>query len=147
MAQHCVDVQQKNMGRTMRMCYADPQYAFNKTAMNPKTIAMQAKECGILLTPGPRSTDIDAQVNAVRHKLNTGMIKVFRSCPNTITEFQTWAYKRNRQGEMLSGDDQFNDDSNDLMDGIRGLVTAGIQNQVPRSQVRGAGIINGEVIE
>jgi PBSX family phage terminase large subunit len=128
-AEHCTTIRRRNAGRTVRRYYGDPQHAFSSTAQSPKSIATQAKACGITLTPWPRSDDVEAMVNAVRQKLIEGKLKVFSSCTNTIDEFQAWRYKRTARGELPTGDDQFEDANNHAMDVIKGMVAANLERQ------------------
>jgi hypothetical protein len=128
----CALIHKHNAGRTVRGYYADPQQAFRHTADSAKSIAEQAAECGIHLGPWPRSTNVDAMVNLVRGrlkrldpltKLPAPGLKVFKTCPNTIGEFQSWKYKRNAKGLPLSGDEQYEDRNNDAMDVVKGMCS------------------------
>ena len=53
------------------------------------------------------------------------MLVIFDSCPATRQEFQSWAYKRNAQGEQLVGDDQYEDRNNHILDGVIGAEVNG----------------------
>jgi phage terminase large subunit len=112
----------------VRRYYADPQHCFSQTAQAPKTIASQAKEAGITMTPWPRTAgNEESMVERVRERLRQGKLKVFTTCTNTIAEFQTWSYKRNPKGERLGGEDQFEDKNNDAMDCICGAVALNLR--------------------
>lgn len=127
-AEHCKAVHARNAERTVLRYYGDPQHAFSKTAQSPKSIASQAKECGIAMSQWPRSTDKEAMVNRVRQRLIDGKLKVLSTCRNTIAEFQTWAYKRTAKGELPPGDDAYEDANNHAMDVICGLCSAGLKH-------------------
>lgn len=129
---YCALVRKRNAGRTVQAYYADPQQAFRHTADSARSIAEQAADCGLMLNPWPRSTDVDAMVNAVRRRLKrmdpdtrlpAPWLKVCRNCSNTINEFQSWKFKRNARGEQLSGDDQYEDRLNDAMDVVKGICS------------------------
>ena len=100
------------------------QHAFSQTAQSPKTIAQQFHECGLSFGPWPRSVDVEAMVEAVRERLRSDGLKVFATCRNTITEFQSWRYKRTAKGELPAGDDAFEDANNHAMDVVKGLIAA-----------------------
>lgn len=134
--QHCEEIKRRiaSNGRNVRMMFADPQQWFNKTAAG--SCDQQARECGLKFHPWSRTITIGSQgmVEAVRQLLVNGAktpevspyIKVCRNCTNTITEFQTWAYKRTASGELPAGDDAFVDANNHSMDVIKGMVSSGI---------------------
>ena len=114
--------------------YGDPQTVFSQTAQSPKTLAAQWSAFGIRIAPGPRSTDPERMVESVRTRLLAGTLKVFSTCRATIDEFQSWRFKRNSKGEILKGDDQYEDANNDLLDGVRGLCSVQLSRQ------RGVGV-------
>lgn len=120
--EHAADIKARNPGRNMRAYYADPQHAFSQTAQSPKTIADQLRECGLTFQPWPRSTDVAAMVEAVRRRLQAKTLHVFSTCTNTISEFQSWAYKRTANGQQPAGDDQFEDRNNHAMDVVKGII-------------------------
>ena len=145
MAQHGAEIMRRNRAaaeagrpRTVRRYYADPQHAFSQTAQSPKSIASQAAECGIRMTPWPRSTDKEAMVNRVRERLGRRdradrpepLLKVFRSCVNTVSEFQSWRFKRTGKGELPAGDDAYEDKGNHAMDVVCGIVSANPKHNV-----------------
>jgi PBSX family phage terminase large subunit len=134
-SEHCKTIRARNACRTVRRYFGDPQHAFSSTAQSPESIASQAKKCGIRMTPWPRSTDVEAMVNAVRQLLVEGKLKVFSTCTNTIDEFQAWRYKRTSKGEPPAGDDAFEDANNHAMDVIKGLVAAKLETQGKGSRV------------
>ena len=109
--------------------YLDPRYGFAKTAFakGGTTIADAFHEHGLEFYPYPAlaGPSQDAAVNAVRQGFTSGMLVVFADCVPMINEIQAWAYKRNASGEQLSGDDQYEDRNNDLIDPLIGSqVTA-----------------------
>lgn len=126
-AEHARDIHARNIGRTIRRYFGDPQHAFSQTAQATVTIAQQFAKCGISLAPWPRTgVSAEAMVDRVRRRLQGDQLKVFSTCDNTISEFQTWRYKRTAKGELPTGDDQFEDANNHAMDVVKGVVTAGI---------------------
>ncbi len=74
-------------------------------------------------------------VNAVRQRLSSDKLKVFRTCVNTIREFQSWSYKRTTSGELPPGEDKFEDKDNHAMDVIKGLVATNPTFETPRAEV------------
>ncbi len=72
------------------------------------------------LWPRASKEDHDASVAAHRQDIVSGKYHVFSTCVETISEHQSWKYKRNLRGEILSGDDQYEDANNDILDGILG---------------------------
>lgn len=134
---HCKNIHARNAGRTVRRYLADPQDAFKKTMQSPKSIAQQARECGLIFTRWPRSDDVDAMVNAVRERLLQVRIKVFSTCTQTINEFQSWRFARNAKGEPLRGDEQYEKGNDHAMDVIKGMVAAGLENLGRKVKVSG----------
>jgi hypothetical protein len=122
-AQHCASIHHRNAGRTVRGYYGDPQHAFSETAQSPESIAAQARKHGIIMGPWPRTGQKEeTMVEAVRELLRTRKLKVFRTCTNTINEFQSWSYKRTAKGEVPDGEDKFEDKNNHAMDVVKGVV-------------------------
>jgi PBSX family phage terminase large subunit len=118
--------------------YADPQYAFSSTASSIETIAQQAEKCGVVMSPWPRTGDTANElqmIEAVRGMLVSGRLKVFATCQNTINEFQSWMWKRKRDGSIKDGQDQPEDRNNDAMDCLKGLVAARIQDGPTKVEV------------
>lgn len=143
---HAADVMKHNRanpGRHMLRYYGDPQHAFNETAQSPESIAVQfKKKTGLNLVPWPRMSEKgakEASVNAVRRRLigwppqgkpndpAQPMLKVFRTCRNTIGEFQRWSYKRMADGQLPAGDDQFEDRDNHAMDCLCGAAALNLR--------------------
>lgn len=126
---------EKWAGRTVHGYYGDPQHAFSQTAQAIEPISAQfRKAMGTGMIPWPRSTDKEAMVNAVRRRLNSHGagadlldLRVFRTCPNTINEFQSWSYKRTAKGEVPHGDDQFEDANNHALDVVLGMVAMNLR--------------------
>jgi hypothetical protein len=118
---------------------ADPQHAFSKTAQAATPIATQFKEAtGIGMSPWPRSTDKQAMVERVRERLIhrdpesrelAPRIKVFRSCANTIAEFQSWRFKRTSKGAPPAGDDAYEDANNHACDVVCGMVALNLKHE------------------
>lgn len=134
----------RNANRTVRRYFGDPQHAFNETAQSPVSIAGQFARNKIHVDPWPRSIDVEAMVSEVRTRLNADLLKVFRTCPHTIGEFQSWRYKRMADGSVPKGDDAFEDANNHAMDVVKGVNalclkygSAGVEAvQTSRVQVR-----------
>lgn len=65
-----------------------------------------------------------SQVEAVRLLIIDAKkpLVVWDTCPGVIREFQSWAYARTADGSLKSGDDAYEDRSNDAMDAIMGIV-------------------------
>lgn len=116
-------IRARNTGRNMRGYYGDPQ-EINSERQASESIAAQFRKLKhpIHFSTWPRSTDVDAMVQAVATRLMAGSLKVFSSCTNTINEFQSWKFKRNAKGEPLAGDDKYEDRNNDALDVIKGMV-------------------------
>lgn len=130
--QHVENIRKINAahpGRTVHRYFGDPQHVMSQTAQSPESIASQFRRAmGVSMGTWPRSTDKEAMVNKVRQMLLADQLKVFRTCPNTITEFQSWRYKRTSRGEIPHGDDQYEDANNDAMDVVCGLAAAGLSH-------------------
>lgn len=123
-------IEERRPGRSVVRLMGDPQMVASNTMYAEKSIAAQFRDFGLTLATWPRTgRNSAAMVEAVRTLLTTKpepMLKVFRSCPNHIMEFQSWRYKRTAAGELPPGDDQFEDKDNHLMDCVRGGIAAGI---------------------
>ncbi len=138
-AQHCEEILRRERawveaerGLNVQGRYADPQYAFSKTAQSIKTIAEQAEECGIHLErwPATGNTANELQmIEAMRGRLAAQGIKVFGSCQATINEFQSWMWRRRRDG---TDGDEPEDRNNDCLDCIKGAVALRIHDLKPR---------------
>lgn len=137
--QHGVSIRQHNRGRTVLRYYGDPQHAFSMTAQAPESIAMQYKKyCGITLSPWPRTGgNEETMVEAVREKLRNEMLFVCRNCENTISEFQSWSFKRDMKGNMTGGEDKYEDAQNHAMDVVKGIVATGFGRK--KSIIRATG--------
>lgn len=140
-AQHCAEIRSRETARAdagwplnIHGRYADPQYAFSRTAFSVKTIAEQAAECGIRLEPWPRTGDSANElqmIEAVRGLLAAGRIKTFATCQHTVDEWQSWRWKRKADGSRGDGADEPEDRNNDLMDCIKGAVAQRIHETTP----------------
>lgn len=131
-SEHCASIHARNAGRTIRQVYGDPQHAFSRTAQSPKTIAAQARECGVKMSPWPRTSgNEETMVERVRELLRRDKLKVFRTCQATIGEFQSWSYARKASGERTDGEDKFEDKENDTMDVVKGVVATGALKPKP----------------
>ena len=139
-AKHAQDIHAKNANRTVRSYYGDPQYAFSSTmhAQDGESIADQFRRHGINLYPWPRTgTQEKSMVELVRTRLELGSLKIFRGCANTIREFQSWSYKRDAQGQILPGDDRYEDKDNHAMDVVKGLVAMNFKPSIEKIEAYG----------
>lgn len=106
--------------------YLDPRYGFSHTifAKQGKTIAENFLDEGMEFEAYPplAGPSKDAGVNSVRKAFVNDKLSVFKSCVNMINELQSWSYKRNASGQSLSGDDQYVDKGNDLIDPLIGCA-------------------------
>lgn len=111
----------------------DPHMMFNATKFAEKgeSIADQLRGYGQHFSPGKaanNAAEIAAQCELVRTYLKTigpdgrPMLEIFDTCPCTIGSFQTWAYKKNAQGEATGAFDQFGEEGKDEMDCVRQIV-------------------------
>lgn len=77
-----------------------------------------------------------AQVEDVRLLL-TGPrpIQVFEDCPGVIGEFESWKNKTNTKGELLEGDEKYEDKNNDAMDALCGIIADKPKFSQPKIQV------------
>lgn len=105
-------------GRIVLSTYLDPRHGFMRTQQSPRTIAEQFGDAGIVCEPYPRvsGSEFDASVNAHRIALARDEFKICRRCKSGIMEHQSWSYKRNAQGEQLTGDDAYADRDNHSID-------------------------------
>lgn len=130
--QHAETIRKMTAGLTVTARYADPQHAFSSTAQSPRTIAQQLKDLGAgTWTRWPRSTDKEPMVERVRQYLIDDRLRVFGTCPNVVSELQSWRYKRDARGQMTGGDDQYVDADNHAIDVICGLLAQGIGEPRP----------------
>lgn len=64
-----------------------------------------------------------AQVEALREWLNRDKpLQIFEDCHGIISNFETWKNKMNRAGELVEGDERYEDRNNDGIDGLMGIV-------------------------
>jgi hypothetical protein len=126
----CGHIHANSKGRAIQRLYGDPQMVGSNTMHSEKTIQQQFRDFGLTLGLWPHTgRNAASMVEAVRTLLTEKpdpMLKVFRTCTNTINEFQTWRYKRTAAGALPTGDDQFEDRDNHALDCVRGLIAAGI---------------------
>lgn len=113
----------EQVGLRVSQWYLDPRDGFKATQQSPVSYAYQIGLLGIDCAPWlPASREVhDASVAHHRTCIGNGMFKVFATCRETIGEHHAWKYKRKASGEQMTGDDQYSDFSNDLLDGIMGL--------------------------
>jgi hypothetical protein len=115
-------IKAKLAGRVATKYYLDPRHGFMRTAQSPTTIAEQFQKAGIRCEPWPAvsGSALDASVNAHRKSLRAGTFKVCRRCVNTISEHQSWSYKRTSSGDLPVGDDSYEDKDNHTLDTLMG---------------------------
>jgi phage terminase large subunit len=90
------------------------------------------------MTPWPRTGgNEETMVERVRERLRQGKLKVFPNCTNTINEFQSWSYKRSAKGELMPGEDKFEDKNNDAMDCVKGVIATNPMHAQQRITVLG----------
>jgi hypothetical protein len=105
--------------------YLDPQNN-QRTMANNITMVDQMRGHGLPFTMWRRTTDIGGKpviVDKVRLRLENRSLMVFSSCPQTAKEFQVWSYKRNTSGQVLTGDEKYEDKNNHALDTIMGFLT------------------------
>ena len=116
--------------------FADPRDGWKHTMAQPTPLVQQFSDLGlggIERWPMGRRESKVAQVENVRRYLTNGRLRVMGTrCPATISEFQSWSYKRNTKGEQLMGDDQYEDKNNDAMDVVCGMLSANLEMRRPR---------------
>jgi hypothetical protein len=127
--EHAQEIKAKSQGLNVRMHYGDPQHMFSQTAQSPRTIADQLRECGISFSPWRRTGgQEEAMVENVRCRLakldamREPTLRVFAKCVNTISEFQSWSYRRTPNGDLPPGPDKFEDKDNHAMDVVKGVL-------------------------
>jgi hypothetical protein len=124
-SQHAAWIVERLQGRNVRGWFLDPRHGFSKTAQSPLTISEQFGSCGLKrFAPWPRKSgaQVEAHVNVVRQWLGEGKLKFFTSCTEAIAEMEAWKYKRNSNGERLTGDDQYEDKDNHFIDCLLGFA-------------------------
>ena len=148
--QHMEEVKARNErhGRTVTAYFGDPQEVFSNRAQG-SSVAAQAQACGFRFAGWPATAKAGSaqMVNMVRECLiaagrsakqreDQPYLQVCRRCKMTIAEYQTWSYKRSRDGEMSGGDDQFEDKDNHSFDCIRGVISHGFFQRMHEAMQR-----------
>lgn len=102
--------------------YCDPAGKSRRQEADGKSFIRQMRDRGIRLEPWPFAAmnDHDTCVAAHRQAIVDEEYKIFESCTSMIDEHESWRFKRVRGGELPSGDDQYEDGNNDLIDGELG---------------------------
>jgi hypothetical protein len=110
--------------------------AYNRNSSNKETIAQQYEGSKIKCRPWPRSNAYgeDAMVEVVRKELEQETLLVFSDCHNAIMEFQSWQYKRNRDG-VVDPAERYENDHNHMLDAIRGWCCRRPGHTVGRGRV------------
>ena len=136
------EIFERNKGRNIVQRFADPRDGWKHTQGQPVPLSEQLAAHGLGMFakwPAAQKEAKNAQVENVRRYLTEGRLKVFRGCPMTVQEFQSWSFKRDSKGLMLVGDDQYEDRNNDAMDVLMGMLAAGIE-QMSRPHLAGSGL-------
>ena len=110
----------------------DPKGANQKTQIaHGKTVRQYMAEQHALYFRPWRATAGPAKQSSVeqfRVKLTRkNPIQVFHTCKGFISNMESWKNKTNAQGELVAGDDAYEDRDNDLIDGA-----LGIQDEQPK---------------
>lgn len=123
-------IRERNANRNIAQQFADPRDGWKHTQGQPVPLNEQLTQQGLgafLKWPAARGEQKTAQVENVRRYLVEGRLKIFRSCPHTVQEFQSWSFKRDTKGNQLTGDDQYEDRNNDALDTIMGMLASGLE--------------------
>lgn len=113
--------------------FGDPHEAFSNRAQG-KSVASQFRDYGLRGMIGwanaPKEGMVmahaDLLTNTVRNLPHTQKIFVLKRCKNAIMEYQTWSFAKNVKGELLKGDDQYENANNHAMDCIIGMTNTGM---------------------
>jgi hypothetical protein len=128
MEEHCEEIKKRNRdaGRHVVQFFGDPNEMFSSRAQGP-SCADQASKYGIRFVPWPadKGSSFTAGVEAIRHVLSAGKIRVCRRCTGLQSNFSAWSYKKNAKGEMLEGADQYEKGNDHAMDCLRGVLSSG----------------------
>lgn len=74
-----------------------------------------------------------SQVEAMRLWLtNDEPLQVFDDCVGHISNFESWKNKINTKGELLEGDDKYEDRNNDCLDGLMAIAAENPKYDLPR---------------
>lgn len=141
------EMKQRNARRNIVAQFADPRDGWKHTMGQPIPLSQQLADAGLghfIKWPAARGEGKTAQVENVRRYLSSHRLKVFRTCPHTIQEFQSWSFKRDTKGIQLAGDDQYEDRNNDAMDVIAGMLASSLEGIQPKhlagSDIRPPGV-------
>lgn len=117
----------------------DPHYMFSETkhSVDGKSICDQMAGFGHIFEPAPAAgneAEIAEQCELIRtglvtlDKLGRPMIQCFSRCLRLINVgFESWGYRRNARGEIMTGDDKFEKLGDDEIDAARQGVTVNPQ--------------------
>lgn len=87
------------------------------------SIADEYAEFGIHLNPSQREDEF-AAIARVNEFFKAKRIRIFKSCTNTISEFQTWKWKLARPGTNLNHPEVPEDKNNHSADCLKYLITS-----------------------
>lgn len=134
-----IEAMERENGWTVKRYYGDPQYIHQTRQETGKNLRRLAAELGLRLTPWPATGDMDAMVEAVRHKLEKRLddggpaLVFFRNCPAFIEGMQGWSLKPNQHGQFV-GDDKYQEELKDQADVVRGIVAVGLKYEPQQAQ-------------
>jgi hypothetical protein len=108
--------------------YLDPRHGWATTFQSQKTISDQFEEFGLHCLPwvALKMSGKDAAVEETARAMREGRLAfVDGDAEAAVGEVQSWQYKRNASGEQREGDDQYEDKSNDVLDGLMSFMVEG----------------------
>jgi hypothetical protein len=121
--QNATAVTQASVGESYRRPMLIDPHAYDQTAANERSIAQQYMDVELACEEWPRTNlyGEDALVEMVRKALEDDCLLIMEGCPNAASEFQTWQYKRTRDG-LVDPKERYTNTDNHLLDAIRGWV-------------------------
>ncbi len=136
--EHAEECLRRCAGRTVRRWFGDPHEFFSTRAQG-KSCQIQARQAGLPIFIPWANQRKGAMVNELRQLLintvkgNGRKIFIMRKCRNVVMEFQSWAFKRNADGQLAGGsDDAYEDANNHLVgDPLVGMVSTGLMRYFP----------------
>lgn len=128
-AEQAAWIKEHRQGRNVRGYLADPRRVFAQSDLGDGQSIYDRflKDHGIRFEPYPRKQgkEVQQQVEGLRLAIidKDKPLQVWSNCTGTISNFQSWRFKRNAAGEMGEGDDAYEDKDNDIIDPLLGLTT------------------------
>jgi hypothetical protein len=109
--------------------FMDPRMGFAETyyAKHGRTIAEEFKDLGMIFDPWPylQKASKVAAVDATCRAFLNGELFIFDGCNGAVGEVESWSYRRLRGGIIPTGDDQYEDKNNDIIDGLVASTVSG----------------------